>query len=236
MTPMELQPGDPPWIVRAFNDLGLKEVPGRRHNPRVLAMFRVAGHPEVNDDETAWCSAAVNTWMIEAGYRGTMSLLARSWTTWGKPIDKRKPIPRGAVLIFPRGRSSWSGHVCLCLGDSDGILTVIGGNQRNSVSITRYGKGALLAARWPETVGNSRTVRAGLTSGFGFAGAEGVDNVEDLLASAQDTLQQALPYLQIAKWLLLAVGFVALGFMVYRFATKWLRPDPIPTFAEESDV
>ena len=27
------------------------------HNPKVVAYFRDAGHPQVKDDETAWCAS-----------------------------------------------------------------------------------------------------------------------------------------------------------------------------------
>jgi hypothetical protein len=97
------------WLKRAFADLGLQEFPGAAARPRIVEMYAKAGHPEIKSDEVAWCSAAVNAWMVESNVRGTASLAARSWLAWGRAIDIRKTIPRGAVLIFRRGNSSWQG-------------------------------------------------------------------------------------------------------------------------------
>jgi hypothetical protein len=69
---------DPPWLKRAFADLGLHELPGAAAKPRIVEMYRKAGHPEIKSDEIARCSAAVNTWMVESNHRGTGSLAARS--------------------------------------------------------------------------------------------------------------------------------------------------------------
>jgi hypothetical protein len=60
---------DPPWLKRAFTDLGLQELPGAAARPRIVEMYAKAGHPEVTSDKVAWCSAALNTWMLEANWR-----------------------------------------------------------------------------------------------------------------------------------------------------------------------
>lgn len=78
------QTSDPQWLQNAFDDLGLKELPGKKHNARVVEMFHTAGYPSINDDETAWCAAAMNTWLIEADYKGSGSLMARSFSKYGK--------------------------------------------------------------------------------------------------------------------------------------------------------
>ena len=96
-------PNDPPWLKRAFADLGLQELPGAAAKPRIVEMYAKAGHPEVTSDEVAWCSAAVNAWMVESNIRETGSLVARSWLNWGRAVDLRRTIPHGAVLIFRRG-------------------------------------------------------------------------------------------------------------------------------------
>jgi hypothetical protein len=57
---------DPPWLKRAFADLGLQELPGAAARPRIVEMYAKAGHPEIRSDEVAWCSAALNAWMVES--------------------------------------------------------------------------------------------------------------------------------------------------------------------------
>lgn len=146
------RPSDPPWLKRAFADLGLKEVPGKGSRPRIVQMYALAKNAGVKDDSVPWCSAAVNAWMVESGHAGTRSLLASSWLDWGHKVDTSKPIRRGAVLIFKRGNSSWQGHVCLLVEDNGSVLTVIGGNQSDAVTIARYRRSSLLGARWPEPI------------------------------------------------------------------------------------
>jgi uncharacterized protein (TIGR02594 family) len=146
---------DPEWIRRAYNDIGLTEVAGPRAATRVLEMFRLSGHAQIQDDETAWCSAAANCWMIEAGIPGTGSLAARSWLNWGRPLDHTASLPRGAVLIFRRG-SGWQGHVCFLLADYGDRLRVIGGNQSNAVTVATYSRDGLIGARWPHEAAEPR--------------------------------------------------------------------------------
>jgi uncharacterized protein (TIGR02594 family) len=148
-----------PWLDEAEKDLGIKEIPGRRHNPRVVEMFAQSGHPWVTDDETAWCSAAMNAWVKQAGMVGTGSLAARSWLQWGKSLNKK--VKRGAIAVFKRGNSSWQGHVAVCTGkETRTHVEVLGGNQRNAVNVRMYPKSKLLDTRWPSTLRNSRTVKA----------------------------------------------------------------------------
>src|SRR5215213_7646899 len=132
---MNALPNDPPWLKAAFKDLGVHEIKGAKHDARVLEMYKVAGHPEIKNDETAWCSAAMNTWMIEQGLPATKSLMARSWLNYGKAVSMTN-IPRGAILIFPRNGSPTQGHVCLCLEDHGTTLLVIGGNQSDAGAVT----------------------------------------------------------------------------------------------------
>ena len=59
-------------------------------------------------------------------------------------------IPPGAVLVFDRPPNAWEGHVGFAVGwTSDGYLKVLGGNQRDSVSIADISVARLIDARWP---------------------------------------------------------------------------------------
>jgi uncharacterized protein (TIGR02594 family) len=235
---------DPPWLKRAFADLGLHELPGAAAKPRIVEMYARAGHPEIRSDEVAWCSAALNAWMVESHCRGTGSLAARSWLTWGRAVDLRKTIPRGAVLIFRRGNSSWQGHVCLCLEDRDDILTVIGGNQSDGVTIARYRKAARIGARWPDTVGNSRTIHSLLGSGVAETVERGAghaaehvelnsDQVAEALGAAQQQVAELASYLRIAQYLLIALAVAGFVYAIYRFVWRHLKPLPVPDVHEE---
>jgi len=162
--------GEPKWMRLARSEIGTKEVIGPEHNPAVIAYFRDAGFPEINDDETAWCAGFTNAMLQRAGYAGSKSLAARSFLTWGKPVDK--PYP-GCVAIFSRGDPrSWTGHVGFYVGESGGNIQVLGGNQSNQVSIAPQAKSRLLGYRKPSTAMNSRTVQSAAL-GIVSAGATG---------------------------------------------------------------
>jgi uncharacterized protein (TIGR02594 family) len=127
--------------------LGLKEWPGAKHNPAVVALFAKAGHPEIKDDETPWCAAFVGAVLAEAGVKGTGALNARSYMKWGDPVDIADARD-GDVVVFWRGtRDGWQGHVGFFSGFKAGSIIVIGGNQGNEVSIKTYSTSRLLGIR-----------------------------------------------------------------------------------------
>lgn len=135
------------WMPIATGELGVREalVPGET-NPRVAQylgstnLHRSLAH----DDSTPWCSGFVN-WCIEkAGFVGTDSAAARSWISWGRPLD----VPRrGCIVVLSRG--SKGGHVGFFIRRSATTLEVLGGNQSNSVSVAGYDSTRLLALRVP---------------------------------------------------------------------------------------
>jgi uncharacterized protein (TIGR02594 family) len=144
---------DPPHLKRAFADLGLSEIRGKKHEPRVLELFALAGHPGIKDDETAWCAGAMGGWLAEAGEPNSGSLMARSYSKYGAPCDLSKRLPRGAICVWPRDGFPGSGHVNLAIEDDGTYVTCIGANQENGkgggVTVTRYRKSKLVAARIP---------------------------------------------------------------------------------------
>lgn len=118
-----------PWLDVMRDRLGTKEITGKRHNPAIVAMFADVGHPEVEDDETAWCAAATGSALKAVGMPippVNVNLLARSYCTYGV---KCEPKP-GAIAIWPRGNSKWQGHVNIVEEvTDDGKVICIGGNQ-----------------------------------------------------------------------------------------------------------
>jgi uncharacterized protein (TIGR02594 family) len=229
---------DPAWLKAAFGDLGLKETPGPRSNPRVVEMYDLAGHPEIKDDAVAWCAAAMGAWLVKANLKGTGSLAARSYLNYGRKLPTER-IPRGAILIFRRGTSSWQGHVCICLADYGETLVVIGGNQSDAVTIARYPKAALLGARWPETALNSRTLQSGGLSIASLGGQEVAgetatylepqpDQIAEGLSQAQEMAMQAAVYLRWAQYALILIGVLSAVYAGYRFIQKRIRPAEIP--------
>ena len=245
-------PNDPPMLRVAFSYLGLRETPGAASNPRVVELYALAGHPEVKNDAVAWCAAFVGACAVKAGIAGSGALTARSYLNWGQPVNTRKRIPRSAVLVFRRGNSAWQGHVCFCLNDDGRVLTVIGGNQGDAVTIARYSKAALIGARVPLTAGNSNVVQLFGSGTAAEVGAHGVgevsdylaqgaaalpaDSIEDGLSQAQQVALQASAYLKWAQYALVAIGAALAVYGIYRYARAWMKPKPLPELGEGPSI
>lgn len=207
----ELEERDPLWLKAAKKELGVREIPGREANTRVVEYFKASGHGRIVDDETAWCSAFVNWAMAQAGIRGTMALNARSWLHWGKELKVPK---KGAVCVFSRGSSGWQGHVGFWVGESGDKIRILGGNQSDGVTIGSYSKSRLIGMRWPLTSGRSRTMISALV-GTGATGASGILEVAE---EARGFAESAAVYLDWMKYAMLGIVFVSFALTIY---FKW---------------
>jgi uncharacterized protein (TIGR02594 family) len=127
----------------AKKELGVKEIPGKDHNKRILEYLETCG---INaGDETPWCSAFVNWCVEQSKMKGTDSATARSWMSWGKESSGKK----GDIVVFWREKiDGWKGHVGFVNSiEADGSIYVLGGNQADSVSIAKYSRDRLLGFR-----------------------------------------------------------------------------------------
>jgi uncharacterized protein (TIGR02594 family) len=115
-------------------------------NPKVVAYYRDAGHPEVKDDAVAWCAAFVGAMLKRAGMPNTGLLTARSYLKWGDGVNLDQARP-GDVVVFKRGNSTWEGHVAFFVKQNGTNIEVLGGNQRDAVNISRYPVSQLLGIR-----------------------------------------------------------------------------------------
>lgn len=135
-----------PYMRYAKTLIGVREVAGAKHNPVIIGWLQKL-KSWVKDDETPWCG----TLMAHVGQHCGWTLpekwlSARGWLAFGAKVTPGY----GAVLVFWRGKKSgWQGHVGLYVGEDDTHYHVLGGNQNNSVSITRMPKARLLEARSP---------------------------------------------------------------------------------------
>jgi uncharacterized protein (TIGR02594 family) len=172
--------GDPPWLKKAFQELGEHEIKGPKSNPDIERFLQstVEGPPGHMADETAWCSAFVNSMIEEATLlEGTNSVAARSWLNFGKKITT--PV-RGCIVVFSRPDAGPAfGHVAFFLKKSGDKIRVLGGNQSNAVSIADYAASRLLGYRLPKEVDVTKEeLRAMLRDGF----SPGFDTVNDWAA------------------------------------------------------
>jgi uncharacterized protein (TIGR02594 family) len=143
----------PAWMTLAEAELGTKEIPGARHNPRVVDYFHRAGWKSITDDETAWCAAFVSAILRDAGVLSPMTVRARDFLKYGSPLDR--PV-YGCIVVTSRGNIPHQGHVNFFLGLSkDGQHFLgLGGNQSNSVSEAWFPVSSILPGglRWPTLV------------------------------------------------------------------------------------
>ena len=131
----------------------IKEVGGTVDNPTILAMLRLDNEWPQND-EVPWCSGFMNHICWLARLPRSKSLMARSWLTVGKGITLEQAEP-GDVIILKRGTGEQPGpevlkapgHVGFYAGRFGEFIEVLGGNQSDTVKISRYPVKRLLGVR-----------------------------------------------------------------------------------------
>lgn len=130
------------WYGVAYNELGIKEIAGLTHNPRIIE-YHSATTLHATTDEVPWCSSFVNWCFKTAGYTGTRRADAKSWMNWGEPAT----AVRGAVCVLTR---TGGGHVGFFVREDDRFVWLLGGNQSNEVNISPYPKTRILGYRMPK--------------------------------------------------------------------------------------
>jgi uncharacterized protein (TIGR02594 family) len=147
--PAEAPPQNLPWVAEMQSVLGLHE---SRDKARLQAWLK--SDRKTLGDPTAlpWCGDAMETAMKNGlpsepfpGALGQNPYWARNWALLGREV----PPTYGAIGVFERGPTS--GHVGILVGEDATCFHVLGGNQGDSVSVTRILRTRLLAARWPST-------------------------------------------------------------------------------------
>jgi uncharacterized protein (TIGR02594 family) len=143
----------PRWVAVALREIGVVEDvrPGKSH-PRIEAYHAVT-RGGASPDDVPWCSSLVCWTMEQAGIPSTRSKAAASWATWGEAV-----MPRlGAVVLFGKSDpdAKGTGHVGIALGVSGGEVYVLGGNQKNRVSVATRKVRDAVAWRWPTAQGST---------------------------------------------------------------------------------
>lgn len=136
---------EPRWLKTARRYIGVKEIPGRKHNS-LISDWLAKLSAWWRDDETPWCGTFVAECIKEAGlplpehwYR------ARAWVNYGSNLRSTRVAP-GAILIFAR---TGGGHVGFYVSEDRTHYHVLGGNQGNAVNIAKIAKVRCIAIRWP---------------------------------------------------------------------------------------
>lgn len=134
--------------------VGVKEVAGSVDNPQVMAFLRLDNTwPE--NDEVPWCSAFANyvAWLLRLPR--SKNLRARSWLTVGQGVSLEEARPGFDIVILKRGSGEQPGpevieapgHVGFYAGRVGSLIEVLGGNQGDTVNVSRYPVSRLLGVR-----------------------------------------------------------------------------------------
>ena len=133
----------PRILVEAYKLIGTKEIVGKDHNPKILQWAKDLGLEKTyTSDEIPWCGLFMANVCCVAGVDGVVNpLWARNWNIFGVP---KKVAMLGDVLVFARESG---GHVGIYVGEDAKSYHVLGGNQNNSVSVTRINKSRCIGIR-----------------------------------------------------------------------------------------
>ncbi|GAA0892643.1 TIGR02594 family protein [Fulvivirga kasyanovii] len=137
-----------PLINIALSQYGVKEVPGKLHNPTIINYSWETGFKGIIDDETSWCSVFMNWCALKAGLQRSKQATARSWLKVGQVI-RTAPKPGDIVIFWRESPASWKGHVGIFISYSEDkkLIYCLGGNQSNMVCIAPYEASKLLGFR-----------------------------------------------------------------------------------------
>ena len=131
----------------------IEEMGGNVDIPQIMAMLRLDMKWPSND-EVPWCSAFVNYICYLCRHPRYKDLRARSWLRVGIGISLDQ-AEAGDIVIIKRGKgdqpgpenTTAQGHVGFYAGTFLGFIEILGGNQSDTVKISRYPVARLLGVR-----------------------------------------------------------------------------------------
>jgi len=139
-------PPPPDPVLNALRYIGFSEI---------FQRYELSNLTGIDPVRTQWCAAFVNSILAMSDIPGSKTvsdnpLTARSFLEWGEPIDPAD-IQRGDIVVFPRGRSDWQGHVGFYIDtriiDGYPMYVILGGNQDNTVDYDLFAPGTALDIR-----------------------------------------------------------------------------------------
>lgn len=141
--------GEAAWITEARSLIGTRETPGSRNTPEIMRWAEDLDQWYPGDD-VPWCGLFVAHCMAQGAPDEPQAfnrLGARAWMNFGVEV----PAWYGAIAVFWRTHktNSWNGHVGFLVGEDATTYHILGGNQSDSVNITRVSKSRLLGFRGP---------------------------------------------------------------------------------------
>lgn len=141
-----------PWIEEGKRVFGLHEV---THNRQLREWLRSDRKTLGDPKALPWCGdyteTAVKNSLPKEPFTGAVGenpYWARNWLKFGV---KTTPV-YGCIAVFER--AGGGGHVGFLVGEDTNDYYVLGGNQSNSVNVSRLDKKRALGFRWPATYAN----------------------------------------------------------------------------------
>lgn len=142
---------EPLWLTYARDHIGIKEILGPKHNPKII-QWLIKLKAWWRDDETPWCGTFVAYCFDALAIPPAKNWFrARAWLNWGVAVAPRL----GAVAVFER---KGGGHVGFLVGETATTYAVLGGNQGNEVNVMSLAKNRLLGCRWPANMSKSPVI------------------------------------------------------------------------------
>lgn len=137
-----------PWLYTAKSLMGTKEISGSKSNWRIMSWAKNIGGwvtSYYTNDDIPWCGLFVDHCLRANNIELYLSnpLSAREWLNFGFKVE---PC-RGAIMVFSR---SGGGHVGFYVSEDSSYYHILGGNQSNTVNVTKIAKDRFLGARWPD--------------------------------------------------------------------------------------
>lgn len=141
-----------PWIEKARQYCGLKEVKGSQHNPAIIKMLAGMGKFSNEakawwrDDETPWCGLFVGYILGLSG-----RYVVKEWyraKEWASPLLTKLDRPAyGSIAVMSR---HGGGHVGFVVGiNAKGQIMLLGGNQGDMVQISAFDPSRIDGYYWP---------------------------------------------------------------------------------------
>lgn len=172
----------PSWLATMRAIDGTLEAPGSADNPVILSWSDTIARafPDMasyasgyKHDSTAWCGQTLAYVMAANGIRPPYDpsdelksyLWVDAWDDWGTSVSAGKERP-GDVLVF-----SSPHHITLYEGQENGFYLGRGGNQSDSVRVSRFAKSGINTIRRPPSPSagaqsGTKPVPAGSTGRF----------------------------------------------------------------------
>jgi uncharacterized protein (TIGR02594 family) len=135
-----------PWIDWCKSHIGEHEISGKSANPFIVDLFKYTTFKS-DSDETPWCAALVNAALQKLGFVGTESAAAKSFLSYGHSCA----LIFGCIVVVKRADGGH--HVAFFVGfDENENMKLLGGNQRDSLSIASFKRESYVDSRWPQLV------------------------------------------------------------------------------------